>query len=91
MAAKSSPDNAKIIGDLHEACGGNPGDEICMDLHNNKIGRQIGTKWWDDPETLGKKKNIPPDIARACLDACVAALKSGTLKEKPFGNCAAPP
>lgn len=35
--------SAEYWGDLHEQKDGNPAGEKCMDLHNNSIGRQLGT------------------------------------------------
>jgi hypothetical protein len=79
MAATSGAKIAKIIGDLHEECGGNPGNEICMDLQNNSVGGKIGA---------GIKRGT--DVASTCLSKCKLALADKLLAPAPFGNCAPP-
>jgi RHS repeat-associated protein len=79
MAATSGPKSAKIIGDLHEECGGNPGNEICMDLQNNSVGRKIGADI---------KRGT--DVPTTCLSKCKLALADKKLAPAPFGNCAPP-
>ncbi|MBN2257925.1 MAG: hypothetical protein JW704_08885 [Anaerolineaceae bacterium] len=41
MAQEIGADDAASVGDVHEACGGNPQEEIEMDLHNNQAGREL--------------------------------------------------
>jgi len=62
IAATSGPAAAKIIGDLHEECGPNKPDEICMDLWNNGVGRTFGA---------GIKG---PGKPCQCLTACLVVL-----------------
>ena len=78
MAATIGPGAAKTIGDLHEECGGNPGDEICMDLWNNAVGRALGTR------ITGRSK------PQKCFNNCMGALATGLLASAPFGNCSPP-
>ncbi len=79
MAAISGAKFAKIIGDLHEECGGNPHNEICMDLQNNSVGRSIG---------VGIRRRT--DVPTTCLSKCMLALADHVLAPAPFGNCAPP-
>ena len=56
---------AKSVGDIHEACGGNPAKEQCMDLWNNAMGRFLG--------------DITPPID--CGAACLSELLAGNLQD----------
>jgi hypothetical protein len=47
MAQEIEKDQAKDVGDIHEACGNNPPGEIAMDLINNEIGRGFGIQGAD--------------------------------------------
>eukprot|EP00045_Choanoeca_perplexa_P016291 m.218244 g.218244 ORF g.218244 m.218244 type:complete len:947 (+) comp17217_c0_seq3:2423-5263(+) len=42
MTRSIGADQAKKVGDLHEACRKNMCEETAMDLHNNMIGRELG-------------------------------------------------
>ena len=44
MAQTIGPEQAQKVGDIHEACGNNPPGEKAMDLHNNAVGRELGSK-----------------------------------------------
>jgi RHS repeat-associated protein len=66
MTQRLGPEEAKAIGDIHEAAGmrqGQPSNEELMDLLNNAVGRQCG-------QQQGKKP---------CSDRCMDAYKSCRL------------
>lgn len=75
MAVETSNGCAKVIGNCHEACSGSPQAEKDMDLHNNKMGREIAKSceknWGDKAER------------DCCFNKCKAAMKDGSLKIKP--------
>lgn len=64
MTQEIGAETAKIIGDLHEACGANPVGETDMDLWNNAIGRQKG------------RLVSPPDRSTFCDGRCRSATQN---------------
>jgi RHS repeat-associated protein len=73
MAQKIGKEQAKQVGDIHEACGKNPPGETAMDLKNNQVGRDLA--------------NTPiisaPGGGNHCSKACTTAVKIGQTQNKP--------
>ena len=83
MTRKVGEETAKDFADAHEESS-TCDDETDMDLHNNKIGRELGKKpRYSYSLTKGggtTRKKIP---GRSCKDMCEKALRDKMLKVLP--------
>jgi|GEM_PF-2080970 len=72
LMAQHSPTDAKQVGDAHERTVVGPYEETYMDLHNNKVGREIG----------GAEENKNKSAAEI-FSLVVQALNNGALITSP--------
>jgi RHS repeat-associated protein len=77
MAQEIGIDQAKKVGDNHEDCGNNNPAATAMDLHNNGIGRILGTSG--------------NDCEKSCKDALKQGTLQDSLKPIPSIAPAPPP